>query len=107
MNRQAGIHPGHPSRAGGMSHDYDEIRTVLNRPDLSDEILREVLDSGRHAAPVRALPVPPPRHGLDMPAHDLNPPLAVRLAPQLRAWQRALQLLRPRMKRSPVTARSR
>lgn len=107
MNRQAEFIPEHPSRAGGVSYNYDHIRTVLNRPDLSDEMLREVLDRSGHPTPIRALPVPPPHHGLDMPAHDLNPPLAARLAFLPRAWQRALQLRHPWMKRTPVTARSR
>ncbi|EAV45481.1 hypothetical protein [Roseibium aggregatum] len=100
----------------------DEIRSVLKRPDLGDDVLLSALASSpaaRHginhvtAMPqdretfIRTLPVPAPRHGLEMPQHDLNPPLAVRFAPLVALWHRALQPLAPQLKRVPVPAKDR
>lgn len=100
----------------------EEIRSVLKRPDLGDDVLLSVLASspaGRrgigHAADtpqdraafIKTLPVPAPRHGLNMPQHDLNPPLAVRFAPLVALWQRAMQPLAPQLKRIPVPSKDR
>jgi len=106
----------------------DEIRAVLQRPDLSDEALREALDRGvfpeapglslddfskglgrpeeRHRL-IRSLAVPAPQHGLTMPDHDLNPPLKRRLAPLVHLWQRIQTAARAPMKQVPLTARNR
>jgi len=103
-----------------------EVRKVLNRPDLSNQTvhqaleqacqerdlpLSEILGSAARTEDrnqlIRALAVPPPRHGLDMPEHDLNPPLATRLAPMKRLWLRTLLSARPLMRRNPAPARSR
>jgi hypothetical protein len=91
---------------------FEEIRTVLKRPDLTDDDLQTLLCGHELsillAAPdaradvVRSLAVPAPRRGLDMPAHDLNPPLAVRFAPVVTYWQRLLQPIAPQLKRLPV-----
>ncbi|MDN3720027.1 hypothetical protein QW131_14585 [Roseibium salinum] len=80
----------------------EEIRQVMKRPDLSDDVLLHAL-SGHYdqdnsltpgalaagqglpeerASVIRTMIVPPPRHGLEMPAHDLAPPLSVRFAPR-------------------------
>ncbi len=114
-----------PHRAGGV---FEEIRSVLNRPDLSDAVLLETLteartdqdgdlsprdlvaglgDAQQRAGLIRTLLVPPPAHGLDMPLHDLNPPMSIRLAPLLRRWRRLLPSARPRLKRATLIARSR
>jgi hypothetical protein len=100
----------------------DEIRSVLKRPDLGDDVLLSALASspaGRRAishvtatpqdrvAFIRSLPVPAPRHGLEMPQHDLNPPLAVRFAPLVALWHRIVQPLAPQLKRIPVPAKDR
>lgn len=105
---------------------FEEIRTVLKRPDLSDDVLANVLgtppaalvenpdtfgaiqDCGNtqtRADAIRLLAVPAPSHGLDMPTHDLNPPLAVRFAPLAARLQRALQIFAPQLKRMPAPAR--
>ncbi|MCK7614716.1 hypothetical protein [Roseibium sediminicola] len=104
-----------------------EIRAVLKRPDLTDETLLAALD--RDTFPVtaclslsdfkrglgqpeqrlrliRCLAVPAPQHGLEMPEHDLNPPLGVRMAPFVRLWQRLQPAARAQMKQVPVTARN-
>lgn len=107
---------------------FEEIRTVLKRPDLSEDILREILAGERFSATeglsadafvlglgtpkqragiIRTMMVPPPVHGLDMPAHDLNPPLSVRFAPAARFWQRKLLSARLYMKKTPALVRSR
>jgi|GEM_PF-1790817 len=107
---------------------FEEIRLILRRPDLPDDVLRQTLAEGRftagtslgkdafvageglpedRAAVIRTMIVPPPRHGLEMPAHDLNPPLSVRFAPLVARWQRTLQTIRPQMKRAPAAMRSR
>lgn len=105
---------------------FEEIRIVLKRPDLSDDALSNVLEhtnsssfaglggtdlmEGNGAPDVRAsairkFAVPAPNHGLEVPTHDLNPPLAVRFAPLVTRLQRALQSLTPQMKRmSPAVA---
>ncbi|MBN8181982.1 hypothetical protein [Roseibium aggregatum] len=100
----------------------EEIRTVLKRPDLGDDVLLSVLSGSAatrrgidhfagtpqdRAAFIRTLPVPAPRHGLEMPHHDLNPPLAVRFAPLVALWQRAVLPLAPQLKRVPVPAKDR
>jgi len=92
---------------------FDEIRCDIGRPDLSDEDLHTLLRGHEFtiltAAPetrsalVRSLPVPAPRLGLEMPAHDLNPPLSVRFAPVVAFWQRLLQPVAPQLKRIPVS----
>lgn len=105
---------------------FEEIRSTLDRPDLSDDVLRTALaeerfqpDGGlsagdfaaglgrpeQRAGLIRTLRVPPPAHGLDMPEHDLNPPAGVRLAPLLRRLRRALPEARPRLKRLPARIR--
>ncbi|MHA7777548.1 hypothetical protein [Roseibium sp. M-1] len=91
---------------------YEEIRTELQRPDLSDADLEKALCGhelavftaapGARSRALRSLALPAPRHGLDMPAHDLNPPLAVRFAPVVALWQRMLQPIAPQLKRLPV-----
>ncbi|MEP1154728.1 MAG: hypothetical protein ABJG92_09920, partial [Roseibium sp.] len=74
-----------PHRAGCV---FDEIRSVLNRPDLSDAVILETLaesrtdqggvlsprdlvaglgDAAQRAGLIRTLLVPAPAHGLDMP----------------------------------------
>ncbi|TYC64920.1 hypothetical protein FMN63_20945 [Stappia sp. BW2] len=100
----------------------DEVRSVLKRPDLGDDALLSALANAPaarggiahvSATPqdradfIRTLPVPAPRHGLEMPQHDLNPPLAVRFAPLVALWHRALHPLAPQMKRVPVPAKDR
>ena len=100
----------------------DEIRSVLKRPDLGDDVLLSALANSPaarcginpvttaqqdRAAIIRTLPVPAPSHGLEMPQHDLNPPLAVRFAPLVALWHRALQPLAPQLKRVPVPAKDR
>lgn len=105
-----------------------EIRAVLYRPDLSNETLLAVLDRDAPARTgglspdafkralgrpedrlrlIRSLAVPPQRHGLDMPEHDLDPPLGLRLAPLARLWQRVLPSALAQMKRVPAIARNR
>ena len=106
----------------------EEIRQAMKRPDLSDDVLLESLArrrSGQQAGlgleelaagkgrpeeradVFRTMIVPPPRHGLEMPAHDLNPPMSVRFAPVIARWQRMLTLGRSPMKRVPAVTRSR
>jgi len=92
---------------------FDGIRSEIGRPDLSDGDLQRLLCGHEVAfltaspearlALVRSLPVPPPRLGLEMPAHDLNPPLAARFAPVATFWQRLLQPVAPQLKRLPVS----
>lgn len=92
---------------------FDEIRSEIRRPDLSDEDLQNLLCGHEvtilTAAPearsalVRSLPVPAPCLGLEMPAHDLNPPLAARFAPVAAFWQRLLQPVAPQLKRLPIS----
>lgn len=101
---------------------FEEIRVVLKRPDLSDDALSSVLeksgssgfegngDADVRANAIRMLAVPAPNHGLEVPTHDLNPPLLVRFAPLATRLQRALQSLTPQMKRmmpavAPVRAK--
>ncbi|MCX2721938.1 hypothetical protein [Roseibium salinum] len=105
----------------------EEIRQVMKRPDLSDDVLLHAL-SGHYdqdnsltpgalaagqglpeerASVIRTMIVPPPRHGLEMPAHDLAPPLSVRFAPVIARWQRVLAAGRPQLKRAPAVTRSR
>ncbi|PVB61676.1 hypothetical protein [Labrenzia sp. 011] len=107
---------------------YEEIRHVLRRPDLSDDILELALSEHRfgsetllaadaflagkgrpeeRARVIRTMIVPPPLHRLDMPSHDLEPPLSRRLAPLATRWQRVLHMVRPQMKRTPAPARNR
>ncbi|KZM48463.1 hypothetical protein OA90_19960 [Labrenzia sp. OB1] len=115
----------HPCDNGSLSK---EIRHVLRRPDLSDDILRQILAehsfdgdttlsadafldgkgrAGERAGVIRTMIVPPPLHCLDMPAHDLEPPLSRRLAPLAALWERLLHLVRPQMKRTPPPLRNR
>lgn len=106
---------------------FPEIRTVLKRPDLSDAALRDVLAEDRltlcagldlngflsgagtadtRARVIRSMVVPPPQHGLKMPAHDLSPPLSVRFGPAV-AWCRNVleALISPGKRRTaPVAA---
>lgn len=117
-----------PRLAGGAADILEGVRFVLNRPDLTTDTLRDALATacaqpesplslkdflaGRGSPHdrtrlIRCLPVPAPRHGLAMPEHDLNPPLATRMAPVRRLWLRALLSARPLIKRAPVPARAR
>lgn len=113
----------------GLPRDMgSEIRAVLKRPDLTDETLLAVLDRDTFPATaglslcdfkrglgrpeqrlrlIRCLAAPAPQHGLEMPEHDLNPPLGVRVAPLVRLWQRLQPAARAQMKQVPVTARNR
>lgn len=105
-----------------------EIRQVMERPDLSDDVLLQALSGRRfdrkaelgpdafaagkgcpeeRANVIRTMIVPPPRHGLEMPSHDLNPPLSTRFAPLLARWQKVLTSGRSQMKRAPAVIRSR
>ncbi|WP_299817282.1 hypothetical protein [uncultured Roseibium sp.] len=107
---------------------YEEIRHVLKRPDLSDGVLQQILAERRFGADtqlgadaflagkglaeeragvIRTMIVPPPLHRLDMPAHDLEPPLSRRFAPLAARWRRAVHMLRPQMKRTPAPVRNR
>ncbi|POF28656.1 hypothetical protein CLV41_11270 [Roseibium marinum] len=107
---------------------FEEIRHVLRRADLSDDVLRQILAEHRFGAEteleadaflagkglaeeragvIRTMIVPPPLHRLDMPAHELEPPLSRRFAPLAARWQRALHMVRPQMKRTPARVRNR
>ncbi|TYC51665.1 hypothetical protein FMN50_20525 [Rhodobacterales bacterium] len=107
---------------------FEEIRVVLDRPDLSDAALSDTLSDYRAITPaglegsdiaegrgtpesrqeaMRTMPVPAPVHALDMPVHDLNPPLGVRFAPVIARCQNALQSIAPLMKRVPIAAAAR
>ncbi len=107
----------------GSATICEEVRQILRRPDLSDDVLLRTIAEHRFSTAselsaddlaagkgtraersraIRTLMVPPPRHGLDMPQHDLNPPAALRFVPAVSVWRRLVPALKPQLKRVRV-----